>query len=280
MHLQTRSPATCGIQGIPRTLFIALMARARGASTFPALDPQDAYAQDMLTTLGAEVQTFPSDTATIINVLWRTGMIKQIGRDFFERYPHAEGINLGAGLAHYFQWLDNGDNFWLDVDLPEVIALRNTLLPKPPRHCHHKAIDLTVPGWWKRLNLRPAHHHAPVFMVCEGVLMYLQPAQVRSFLREIGDNAPEGSELVCDFISPMGVGQRAYPHPIDQVDAAFAWGAHNGQELASLHPRLELLSQHSVSEAYGWGGTWAEMLCSPWTGGPLYGLAHLRISDD
>jgi len=61
---------------------------------------------------------------------------------------------------------------------------------------------------------------------------------------------------------------------------AFTWGAHSGMEIASLHPRLELLDQHSVSEAWGWWGSWLEVLYTPLTGGPMYGLAHLKVSDD
>jgi hypothetical protein len=39
------------------------------------------------------------------------------------------------------------------------------------------------------------------------------------------------------------------------------------------------LAQHTVAEAYGPACCWAEMCLSPWTGGPLYGLAHLQITE-
>lgn len=278
MYLLTESAATRCMTALPRTLFIALAARARGAQSFPSLDPHDGHAERLLQDSGAQVHTSAADHPTVMNVLWRTQLIKQLGLDFFEKHPHSTGVNLGSGLAHYFQWLDNAHNRWIDVDLPEVIALRNTLLPLQSERCQHKALDITTPGWWRRLGLH--RHQEPVFIVCEGVLMYLQPQQVRDFLREIGENAPEGSELVCDFISPVGVGQSALVDASEHPNARFTWGAHNGLELANFHPRLELLSQHSVSEAMGWGGSFAEMLWTPLTGGPLYGLAQLQVSDE
>jgi O-methyltransferase involved in polyketide biosynthesis len=278
MYLLTESVSTRSMTGLPRTLFIALAARAQAARSFPSLDPHDDHAQRLLQASGAEVQTSPADSPTVMNVLWRTQLIKQLGQEFFEHYPHSTGVNLGSGLAHYFQWLDNGSNRWIDVDLPEVIELRDALIPTPPARCQHKALDITSAGWWKRLGLH--HHNEPVLLVCEGVLMYLQPAQVRSFLREIGENAPEGSELLCDFISPVGIGQSALADTPEHPQAVFTWGAHNGQELANFHPRLELLSQHSATEALGWGGSLAEMVWAPLVGGPLYGLAQLRVSDD
>lgn len=278
MYLLTPSEATRSMQALPRTLFIALAARAQGAQSFPALDPHDDHAARLLQNSGAQVHTTAADQPTVMNVLWRTQLIKQLGLDFFARYPHSTGVNLGSGLAHYFQWLDNQHNRWIDVDLPEVIALRDHLLPEPPARCQHKALDITSTGWWRRLGLH--RHQEPVFLVCEGVLMYLQPEQVRRFLREIAENAPEGSELVCDFISPAGIGHSALTDTPEHPNAHFTWGAHNGLELASIHPRLELLSQHSASEALGWGGPLTEMWWTPWTGGPLYGLAQLRVSDD
>lgn len=119
-----------------------------------------------------------------------------------------------------------------------------------------------------------------MLIITEGVLMYMQPTAVKALLQEIGSHAPEGSELVCDFISPIGIGHTVPANHHGADHAAFAWGAHNGLEIASLHPRLELVAQHSVSEAWDWCGGWFDMLWTPWVGGPLYGLAHLKVSDE
>ncbi len=278
MQFSTLSPFVDALEGVPRTLLVPLVARARGAASFPALDPQDAAAQKVLKALDAQVETNAEDLTTMVNVLWRTGRIKQLGQTFFSQHPECSGINLGAGLAHYFQWLGRDKNAWVDVDLKPVIDLRQALMPKPAGTCQNLAMDITQPGWWKRLTLQ-GNHRRPVFVVCEGVLMYLQPTQVARILKEIGDNAPADSEVVVDFMTPLAIGQSLLARAAPSTDAPFTWGVHNGQEIAKIHPRLELLSQLSVSEAYGWGAAWAEMFWGPFTGGPLYGLAHLRISE-
>ena len=279
MQFRTHSSLVENLTGVPRTLLVPLAARAHGGAAFPTLDPHDRYAQELLSSIGAEAQTSINDVPTVVSVLWRTGMIKAIGRDFFNRYPHSAGINLGAGLAHYFQWLGNGKNEWLDVDLKPVIELRQSFISEPSSHCGNQAMDITQPGWWNRLSVCEGDHRHPVLVVCEGVLMYFQPSKVKQIIREIGENAPEGSEVLLDFVSPLAIGPSAWmPHP-EEPDAPFVWGTHNGQQIAQLHPRLELLSQHSVSEAYGVGATWAEMCWHAFTGGPLYGMAHLRVSE-
>jgi O-methyltransferase involved in polyketide biosynthesis len=264
---------------VPSTLLISLVARARGSSLYPWLDPGDTQAQQMLQNMGDQALAVLQDHPSVLNVLWRTQLIKQIGAAFFTHYPQAHGVNLGAGLSDYFQWLNNGQNHWLDVDLEDVVILRHALLPWHSEAAHDVSVDLTQPGWWQQLPLNDDDKHKPLLLVCEGVLMYLTPTQVKAVIREIGDNAPEGSELVCDFMTPLGIGHADLAPSVASTGAEFLWGAHNALEVARLHPRLELLSQHTVAEAYGWASCWTEMCMTPWTGGPMYGVAHLQLSE-
>ena len=268
------------LHGVAHTVFMPMAVRAQASLLCPWLDPQDRHAQRTLERLGQALPAQALDGASVVNILWRTQKIRELAADFFARFAHVQGINLGAGLTDYFQWLDNGHNRWMDVDLPPVIHLRQQLMPEHIARHETRTDDLRTAGWWNRLNLQKHNHHNPLLLIAEGMLMYMQPNEVKTFLQEIGTHAPEGSELLCDFISPLGIGQ-ASPANHDPADTVtFRWGAHNGQEIASLHPRLELLQQHSVAEAWGWGGSWLEGLCTPMTGGPLYGLAHLKVSDD
>lgn len=239
------------------------------------LDPGDEQAQGVLSRSGESPVHFPTDMPTAINILWRTGRIRDIAQEFFAHHPAARGVNLGAGLTDYFQWLDNGRNRWLDVDLPAVIALRRQLLPSHHARQTTQVDDLRTSGWWQRLRLQRGR--SPLLLVCEGVLMYMQTEQIRAFFHEIGERAPAGTELVFDFISPLGIGQTiaANRHPGDAT--AFTWGTRHARDLTQLHPRLHLVGEYSVAEAYGWCGAWLETLWSPLTGGPLYGLAHLRV---
>lgn len=264
------------LHGVSRSLFIPLIARAQANAWCPRLDPHDARARQLLSDSGEPTQDYPSDYPTAINILWRTCTIKAMGQRFFEQHTTGLGVNLGAGLSDYFQWLDNGSNQWLDVDLPSVIEKRGQLVPPCSARQSMAVCNLRQPGWWQRLGLDG--HRAPLLLVCEGVLMYMTAQEVAAFFREIGEHAPAGSELVCDFISPLGIGQTipANRHPHD--DAVFTWGTARAQELTRFHPRLQLLAEHSVAEAYGLCGQWLEAVCRPLTGGPLYGLAHLQVT--
>ncbi len=268
------------LDGVARTLWLPLLVRARAGAWHSLFDPHDQRADEVLQRCDAVPSEPIADAATAVNILWRTQKIKALAGEFFGHFAHVQGVNLGAGLSDYFQWLDNGQNRWIDVDLPEVVALRQQLMPELPERAQLRSDDLRVAGWWDRLGLQKENHHNPLLLISEGLLMYMKPVEVKTFFQEIGEHAPEGSELLCDFISPLGIGQGPVGASLEGQPLTFGWGAHNGQEIASLHPRLELLEQHSVAEAYGCLSPWVEALCAPLTGGPLYGLAHLKVSDD
>lgn len=278
LHLPPRG-AINTLADVPRTLLLPLAARARGAALAPSLDPQDRFAGDVLARSGVEVEDIGGDLGTVVNILWRTQLIKHSAQDFFARHPEASGVNLGAGLAQYFQWLDTGRNHWFDADLPDVLALRKRWLRQRGQRRRELPLDLTQPDWIQSLLEPLSRHSGPWLLVIEGVLMYLTPVQVRSILRELADHAPEGSELLCDFMSPLGIGHASLSPSMDCTAAEFRWGAHNGSEIAALHPRLELMAQHSVAEAYGWSASLLDFCSQSWTGGPLYAVAHLRVGE-
>ncbi|PUA98260.1 O-methyltransferase involved in polyketide biosynthesis [Acidovorax sp. 107] len=264
---------------VPSTLLIPLAARAHGGRYFPWLDCHDAVAPALLAELGADVNGTLNDLHTVLHVLWRTRAIKEAGRAFFAEHPQALGVNLGCGLTHHFQWLDTGANQWLDADLPEVMALRAPLLPPQCPRMRHANLDLSQPGWWQRLGLPTQPKATPVLLVCEGVLMYLPPAQVHAVLAEFAQHAPAGSRMVLDVMTRQAVGCAARHASVGPTGAEFRWGVGRMAELAAVHPRLRLLREQSVAEGYGWPGIALDLLWRPWFGAPLYGLATLGLKD-
>jgi O-methyltransferase involved in polyketide biosynthesis len=271
------APRTLPLHAVPSTLLIPLAARAAGDACFPHLACGDAEASRQLRHLGVDVSTYLADRPTVLNVLWRTRRIRAAGRAFFARHPHAWGINLGCGLSHYFQWLDNGRNTWVDADLPEVMALRRALDPPLSPRLRRAILDITHPQWWQALHLPRRALAQPLFVVCEGVLMYLRPAQARQVLAQFATHAPAGSRLWIDVLPQCAVGHARWHSSVGRTGAEFQWGIRHPDELCASHPRLRLLQLHSVAECYGWLGRGLDALWNPWIGMPLYGLAELGV---
>ena len=214
----TQMPAvgSHGLEPVETTLLIPLVARAYGDQIFPDMAVHDRCAEIALAGLHEdedEIQEYLQDRLSVYGVLSRTRIFRQLATDFFTRHPHSWGVNLGCGLSSYFQWLDRHDNHWLDADLPAVMALRESLLPTLGSRHHSASIDLRRAHWWRSLGLPQGPRAQPVWVMLEGVLMYLQPQEVMHVLREFACHAPPGSELVCDSLSWMATGWASL-HPL------------------------------------------------------------------
>jgi hypothetical protein len=84
---------------------------------------------------------------------------------------------------------------WLSVDLPESIRLRERFLPQTSRF-RHLACSALDPAWMDSVD--PA---AGVFIVAQGLLMYLDPGCVGQLFAAIAGRFP-GAEMVFDTIPP------------------------------------------------------------------------------
>ncbi len=265
------------LDAVSSTLLIPLAARAQGGASFPWMACQDRQAAATLSELNVDVSIYLRDHATVLNILWRTQVLKQAGQDFFAHHPESLGVCLGCGLSDHFQWFDQGRNHWMDVDLPAVMALRQPLIPMHSRRQTQGSSCLKESGWWQRLGLPSGPQAKPVFLLCEGVLMYLTPDQVANVLREFGEHAPAGSRFLLDTMSHVAIGMAKYHPSVSRTGAEFRWGLRSMDELTAPHPRLRLLSSRSVSECYGLTGQATEALWRPWITTPMYGMVELGV---
>ncbi len=279
MSLQlAEEPLGQTLNAVPSTLLIPLAARALGDAMFPAKAVHDVYAAQALRSLDTDVSLFLDDRISVYGVLSRTRIFCDLARHFFSRFPDALGVNLGCGLSHYFQWLDQHTNHWLDADLPQVMALRKQLLPAGGKRLRYAEVDISQPGWWARLKLPRQRDGVPVLLICEGVLMYLEPAQVQSVLREFGENAPVGSELLCDTLCWMAVGCAALHPSVRHTQAQFRWGPRRLADFTAPHPRLVVRSEHAVTEGYDFSLSLIEASFRALYGVQMYGITRLEVS--
>jgi len=216
------------------TWLAPLQARALGDRLFPRLAIGDAHAPRLLQLAGVDTDTVRSPRSAVAGVLARTHAMRAAAARFFDRHPRGLGVSLGAGLSHPFQWLDNGSNRWIDVDLPEVAQLRQCWLP--PEHARRQTAhaDLAGAGWWQRLGLPSGLHEAPLLLLAEDLVHHLDPAAVQRLLWNVGQYAPPGSMLLLDALA----------WPLARRVGPDAFGLRRSAELAALHPRLRLDAVH------------------------------------
>ena len=107
--------------------------------------------------------------------------------------PRGPSYPLGRASKPRSRRVDNGRMRWLSVDLPEAIRLRERFLA-PTHRFRHIVASALDPVWMDAVD-----RSSDVFIVAQGLLMYLAPERVRRLFASIADRFP-GSELVFDAI--------------------------------------------------------------------------------
>lgn len=160
----------------------------------------------------AIVNAVPGGQAMAWAMTVRTAVIDELVLDCVARGVRTV-INLGAGLdTRAFRLLLPPELGWLDVDLPAMIAYRRDCLDENQATCRHQhiAADITdatamqaVLAAARKLS---AHGHksspAPLLVISEGLLLYLDDMQVASLARQL--HAETGMRWwISDVISPL-----------------------------------------------------------------------------
>ncbi|MFI9388994.1 class I SAM-dependent methyltransferase [Kutzneria sp. NPDC052558] len=120
-------------------------------------------------------------------------------REFISAHESATVVHLACGLDTRAWRIDPGPSVaWFDVDFPDVIAVRRKLFPDRAGYTMI-ASSVADPGWFEQIPL-----DRPVFVVAEGLTMYLTPAEGHALLRGVVDRFGHGT-LAFDTHNRLGV---------------------------------------------------------------------------
>lgn len=208
------------LTGVPETMLITLQARAQYSRSHPHLlsDPQ---AIDMVSRLDYDFSIARSDTMASSGVAARTLLFDDLVRDFLARHPGCTVVNLACGLDTRFHRVDDGQVRWYNLDLPEVIALREQLLD-PVDRVRNVASSALDPDWPGQVTAM-----GDVLVVVEGLTMYLSADEVRAMMTIIRDAFPRSTALI-EVMAPLF--QRfGRERSVVASGARFTYGCRNGR---------------------------------------------------
>ena len=116
---------------------------------------------------------------------------------YLQTHPRAAVVNLGCGLDDTFRKCDNGLCHGYNIDLPDVIAVRNELLSAGERE-RNIACDLNDPRWMDEID----SSNGAVFFAA-GVFYYFRTEDVRKLFSGMAERFP-GSVLAFDSCNRRG----------------------------------------------------------------------------
>ena len=121
-------------------------------------------------------------------------------RNYLNTHPKAAVVNLGCGLDQTGRSCDNGQCRIYNLDLLDVMAVRETLLPAGERE-RNLAADLNDFSWFDAIDT-PTEDGAVFFAA--GVFYYFRTEQVCALCAAMAERFP-GGRLVFDAAGPTAV---------------------------------------------------------------------------
>ena len=160
-------------------------------------------------------------------------------RDYLKDHPKAAVVNLGCGLDNTGRSCDNGSCKIYNLDFPDVIAVRNELLPADERE-KNIPCDLNDTEWLEKIDASGG-----AIFFASGVFYYFLTKQVNALVQAMA-NAFPGGVLVFDAANRIAVKMIAKTWlksaKIKDVGAYFAFSDAK-DELSLWDNRLQVTSR-------------------------------------
>jgi len=118
-------------------------------------------------------------------------------KDYLKKNPNAAVVNLGCGLDDTFRKCDNGTCKGYNIDMSDVIAVRNQLLPESDRE-RNLAYDLNDETWMDEIDAK-----CGAVFFASGVFYYFKTDDVKALFQKMAKRFP-GAVIVFDSCNRRG----------------------------------------------------------------------------
>ena len=187
---------------VQETLIIPLFGRKICAEHYPALF-EDKEAQRICDMLDYDFESKKKKMESAVGLFGALEVAQRHFdlmwevRDYLKTHPKAAVVNLGCGLDDTFRKVDNGSCLGYNIDMPDVMAIRDELLPAGERE-KNIACDLNDFTWMEQIESTDG----AVFYAA-GVFYYFKTEDVKKLIAEMARRFP-GGVLAFDACNQRG----------------------------------------------------------------------------
>lgn len=188
---------------VQETLVIPMYGRMKSSQLYPFLFKDDGAAR-LMSRIDYDFSSLESNSR---NAMQRFGFlevaVRQYNlawevRDYLKTHPNAAVVNLGCGLDDTGRHCDNGTCRIYNIDYPDVIEVRNDLIPPGAREVNI-ACDLNDTSWFQAIDASGG-----VVFFTSGVFYYFLRSQVQKLVTAMAAAFP-GGRLVFDAANRTAV---------------------------------------------------------------------------
>ena len=188
---------------VQETLIIPLYSRKLCSRLYPNIY-QDETAVQLINEIDYDFSEAEKNSRSLmqrfgaLEVAMRQNDLAWEVRDYLKNHPKAAVVNLGCGLDNTGRSCDNGSCKIYNLDFPDVIAVRNELLPADERE-ENIPCDLNNTKWFEKIDASGG-----AIFFASGVFYYFLTEQVKALVQEMA-NAFPGGVLVFDAANRAAV---------------------------------------------------------------------------
>lgn len=235
---------------VQETLVIPLFGRLVCSERFPELfsDPEAKRICDSLDYDFAEKRKkmeSPAGLFGALEVAQRQYDLRCEVEAYLKDHPKAAVVNLGCGLDDTFSKVDNGHCRGYNLDLPDVIRVRNELLPAVDRE-KNIACDLNDLAWMDAIDAA----NGAVFFAA-GVFYYFKTGDVRRLFSAMGSRFP-GAVLAFDSCNERGAKlmRKTWLKEAGITDVSAFFSLENEKKLEAWSNRFASVTAKSYMRGY------------------------------
>jgi len=229
---------------VERTAFVTQYARALDSrSPRPILD--DTLADEIVSKIDFDFESLGVPSSAVRQTVLRAKMLDDRTRSFVAAHPDAVVVDLGAGLGTGMVRVKPPATVdWYSVDLPNVIALRDALVPADD-HAHSVAASLADDGWTDSI---PADR--PTLLIADGLLAFLPEPVIINLFRRIPEHFRSGELALNDYGRVSQLSLLAMKFAFSAVGTQWEYRGFNDARVPETwSPRLTLVEETSLSHA-------------------------------
>lgn len=200
----------------------------------------DSKAVELVERIDYDFSLAEGDSTMSDGVIARTLVFDEIVEDFIEKYPDCQIVNIACGLDTRFYRVDNGKLHWFNLDLPEIIEIRNKIFNESGRILNIGCSVLDS-AWVEKI----AADRKTLFII-EGLSMYFSKEQNAKMLEIIGKNFKD-STVFLECLAKKWVNREKIEKSIQNTGAKFIFGADSFDDIADIAVGFDKIKDDNIT---------------------------------
>jgi O-methyltransferase involved in polyketide biosynthesis len=204
----------------------------------------DKVAFEIINKIDYDFSTISNNINPITQYAWvaRSLHTDKTVKEFILKYPNATIVNIGCGMDTTFDRIDNGQITYYELDLPDVINLRNKFF-----ECHDRRKTISC-SFFDYKWLPEINHENGLLLISAGVFYYFEENQIKDFIITLADNFSK-FEMFFDIASPLGVklsNKRVIQDSGMDKTAILKWEIKRAQLIEKWDTKIQLIDEYPM----------------------------------